>query len=142
MSDEKRVKLDDNHSFTTWCGFRVPYERWPNHKFIPYNPEDPRGLPFPPGKLPYSKHCVVSEDRNSITITLQHGAYLKEGENGTYEDAVIALARDLLLFKNQSSSPLACREFSTAITKLEEALGWLDQRAAALQAAGTHGTPK
>lgn len=132
---------NDNKTFKIDCKCLVAYEDH-GKRFIPYDAKDPRGFPFPPGQLPYSKHSIVSDDRNSIQITLQHGPYLQAGENGTYEDSIIALARDLLMFKNQTTSPLRCREYSTAITHLEEALSCLSRRAARLQAAGVHGTGK
>lgn len=150
------------------CSVLVPYESF-GLRFIPYDPKDPRGMPFPPGRLPYSEYAVVSEDRNSFTLQLK-----SETTPGADIEVLASIVRDLLLFKNQRGSPLCCREFSGAITNVEEllsclidirlctflsadgftqqlqnairlateALHWLCRRSADLQAKGKHGTPK
>lgn len=130
---------DDNKTNKICCNLLIPYENWEGNKFIPYDPKDPRGTPFPPGRLPCSSHATVSDDRNTISITFQQGPKLHCGDNGTYPDALIAVARDMLTFVN-SAPQLRCREYSIAITKMEEALGILATRAARLQAGGTYGT--
>lgn len=136
VDEQSAMPDDDNFTNKICCRLLIPYSN--TNEFIPFDSKDPRGLPFPPGRV-ISDFCHVSDDRNSVTITLQHGTRAQNGENGTYEDTLIALARDLLMFKNQRDSPLFCREYSIAITKLEEALLWLTCRAANRQAVGIHG---
>lgn len=63
----------------------------------------------------------------------------RKAPNGAFVEGVIAAAIDRLEFYN--SGEFRCRENSLAITKLEEALHWLDHRTAereARQVEGTH----
>lgn len=65
-----------------------------------------------------------------------------EGErlepNGAFVETVIQIAVDRLEFYN--SSKFRCRENSLAITKLEEALHWLNARTKRRVVAGIEGT--
>lgn len=77
-----------------------------------------------------------------ISIEWQDGP-LGRGEdrktpNGAFVEGVIAAAIDRLEFYN--AGPYRCRENSLAITKLEEALHWLDHRTVAREARGVEGT--
>ncbi len=58
--------------------------------------------------------------------------------NGAFVETVIAAALQRIEFYN--ASQFRCRENSLAITKLEEALMWLDARTNRREAAGTEGT--
>jgi hypothetical protein len=49
-----------------------------------------------------------------------------ESQNGAFVEDVLEAARQRLLFFN--STKFRCRENSIAITKIEEALQWLDWR--------------
>ncbi len=49
-----------------------------------------------------------------------------DGQNGAFVEDVLEAARQRLLFFN--STKFQCRENSLAITKIEEALQWLDWR--------------
>lgn len=81
-----------------------------------------------------------------IAINWQNGP-LGSGEdrqepNGAFVETVIAIARDRLEFyQNASDGRFKCRQNALAITKLEEALHWLQDRTAereARQVEGTH----
>lgn len=77
-----------------------------------------------------------------IAIEWQNGP-LGRGEeriepNGAFVETVIAIAKDRLDYYQQSG--FACRENALAITKLEEALHWLNHRTAAREARGVEGT--
>jgi hypothetical protein len=81
-----------------------------------------------------------------IDITWQDGP-LGRGDdrqqpNGAFVEGVIAAAIDRIEFyQDAAGGKFRCRENSLAITKLEEALHWLDHRTAAReerQVEGTH----
>ena len=76
-----------------------------------------------PGIAPGS----VSPNETVIVICYQHGIVDEHGQNGAFVEDVIEAARQRLLFFN-SIPKFRCRENSVAITKLEEALQWLDWR--------------
>lgn len=70
-----------------------------------------------------------------ISIEWQNGPRKSEigGElmqpNGAFvEDAILAAKQRLEFFQNASFGKFACRENALAITKLDEALHWLDHR--------------
>lgn len=58
--------------------------------------------------------------------------------NGAFVETVIEAARQRIEWYNANG--FSCRENSLAITKLEEALHWLNARTARRTAAGTEGT--
>ena len=62
-----------------------------------------------------------------MSITWQDGVvHPTEGQNGAFVEDVLEAARQRLQFFN--STEFRCRENSIAITKIEEALQWLDWR--------------
>jgi hypothetical protein len=66
----------------------------------------------------------VRKDKNSIAFTLQSGPVKEVGLNGCQVDTLIEAAKYLI----QDMSVLNnCRENSMAITKLDEALMWLEK---------------
>lgn len=78
-------------------------------------------------------------DQNSpLFIRWQDGPIAEAGENGVQVDDVIEAAAQRLRFLNQG--PYACRENSLAITKLEEALHWLEARTSNRQDRHVEGT--
>lgn len=60
------------------------------------------------------------------------------GQNGAFVEDVIQACIDRIEFYN--GTQFRCRENSLAVTKLEEALHWLNARTARRVAAGTEGT--
>lgn len=67
----------------------------------------------------------IRHDKNSLSFTLQNGPVGENGVNGCQVDTVIEAAKVILEGLNKN---FPCRENSIAITKLEEALMWLQQR--------------
>lgn len=67
----------------------------------------------------------VRHDVNSISFTIQNGPIKEKGLNGCQVDTVIETAKVMLEGLNKQ---FPCRENSSAITKLDEALMWLDKR--------------
>jgi hypothetical protein len=67
------------------------------------------------------------EIRDAISIAWQDGIIHPGGvQNGAFVEDVLEAARQRLLYFN--STKFRCRENSLAITKIEEALQWLDWR--------------
>lgn len=77
-----------------------------------------------------------------IEIYWQTGPLVVDGErlepNGAFVEGVISAALGRLQY--YQSSQFACRENALAITKLEEALHWLNHRTASREARGVEGT--
>jgi hypothetical protein len=77
----------------------------------------------------------------ALYIRWQDGPIGEHGENGVQIEHVLEACRDRLLFLNTASNGrFSCRENSLAITKVEEALHWLNARTARRQRQGTEGT--
>jgi len=73
---------------------------------------------------PYN-FVYVRHDVNSLSFTLQNGPVKDNGVNGCQVDTIIEAAKTILEGLNKQFS---CRENSIAITKLDEALHWLEHR--------------
>lgn len=102
----------------------------------------------------FTSHHELDENGNpagggslarGISVSWQNGP-LGRGEdrvepNGAFVETVIAIAVDRLNFyQTGSDGKFACRENALAITKLEEALHWLNHRTAAREARQVEGT--
>lgn len=80
---------------------------------------------------------------NSIreqAINFQHGAVKEVGVNGISDEALIAVLIDRL--EGFNSGNFRCRQNSIAITKLEEALMWLQNRTKDRMERGVEGLSK
>lgn len=77
-----------------------------------------------------------------LQITWQKGPIVVDGErtesNGCFVETVIAAALQRL--EHYQGSKFRCRENALAITKLDEALHWLNARTADREARGVEGT--
>lgn len=83
----------------------------------------------------------VRHDVNSLSFTLQNGPVKENGVNGCQIDTVIAAAKTILQGLNSlGKGQYACRENSMAITKLDEALMWLEKRTKDREARSVEGT--
>jgi hypothetical protein len=67
----------------------------------------------------------VRHDVNSISFTIQNGPVGASGVNGCQVDHMIAVAKTMIEGLNKK---FPCRENAVAITKLDEALMWLEKR--------------
>ena len=79
----------------------------------------------------------VRHDVNSISFTIQNGPIAEAGRNGCQVDTMIAAAR-LIISKLNEKFP--CRENACAITKLDEAIHWLEARRKDRAIRGVEGT--
>lgn len=76
--------------------------------------------------------------RTYAEIRFQKGPIKENGVNGCHNEDLIAIVLDRLQCLNQGD--FKCRENSIAITKLEEAMMWLNKRTADRKARGVEGT--
>ena len=81
----------------------------------------------------------VRHDVNSISFTIQNGPIKEHGVNGCQANTLIEAAKLMVGGLNKN---FPCRENSVAITKLEEALMWLEQRKKNREARGVEGFSK
>lgn len=81
----------------------------------------------------------VRNDKNSLSFTIQDGPIKENGVNGCQVDTVIAAAKTILEGLN---TKYPCRENSSAITKLDEALMWLEKRTKDRETRGVEGLNK
>lgn len=79
----------------------------------------------------------VRQDVNSIAFTLQNGPIKEKGINGCQLDTIIEAAKMILEGFNKN---FPCRENAVAITKLDEALMWLEKRTKDRLARNVEGT--
>jgi hypothetical protein len=71
------------------------------------------------------------------SISGQGGGHLKTDVDGTTNEEVLAMLIDRLKFLGKT---IPCRETSIAITKLDEALMWLNKRTQERKARGVEGS--
>lgn len=75
-----------------------------------------------------SVHSVIGpNDIPVLYVFWQNGTVEPDGQNGAFIEDVLEAARQRLQFFN-THPDFRCRENSIAITKIEEALQWLDWR--------------
>lgn len=67
----------------------------------------------------------IFHDENTIAFKIQNGPIKEDGVNGCQVDTIIEAAKLILEGLNKQ---FPCRENSLAITKLDEALHWLNAR--------------
>lgn len=71
-------------------------------------------------------------------ISFQNGPILEAGINGISNESLLAVVEDRLL--GFQSGQFACRENAVALTKLQEAMMWLQKRTRDRMARGVEGT--
>jgi hypothetical protein len=74
----------------------------------------------------------------AVTILFQNGPIPEKGVNGITQEVLLAIVIDRL--RSFQAGPYACRENALALTKVEEALHWLQQRTIARMRRGVEGT--
>lgn len=81
----------------------------------------------------------VRDDVNSISFTMQKGPVKEVGINGCQVDTLIYAARRMIDGLNKQ---FPCRENVLAVTKLDEALHWLEARKLDREKRGVEGENK
>lgn len=71
-------------------------------------------------------------------IKLQNGNFAEFGHNGIFTEHLLVIARDCL--ERFNTSKYSCRENAIAITKIDEALMWIEKRMAKRVERGVYGT--
>lgn len=71
-------------------------------------------------------------------ISFQNGPIAEHGINGISQEALLAIVEDRLI--GFQSGPYACRENAIALTKIQEAMMWLQKRTRDRMARGVEGT--
>lgn len=71
-------------------------------------------------------------------VDFQNGPIAEAGVNGVTQEALLAIVADRL--RSFQAGPFACRENALALTKVEEAMHWLQQRTLARMRRGVEGT--
>jgi len=89
-----------------------------------------------------SLYHINREDNHELVanIKFQKGLVKEHGVNGCFHEDLIAIVIDRL--QSFQSGDFACRENALALTKLEEALLWLNHRTNDRQKRGVEGTFK
>ena len=101
-----------------------------------------------PGHGGACHHYVVTEAAISghgmgadfATIRFQNGPVKEHGINGCHQEDLLAVVIDRL--RSFQAGPFACRENALALTKIEEAMHWLNHRTSDRQKRGVEGTNK
>jgi len=83
---------------------------------------------------------VGVEPKSQIVILFQNGTIPENGVNGITQEALVAVVIDRL--RSFQAGKFACRENALALTKLEEAMHWLQHRTRARVARGVEGEHK
>lgn len=81
----------------------------------------------------------VRHDVNSLSFNIQNGPIKEKGVNGCQVDTVIEAAKLMIEGLNKQ---FPCRENAVAITKLDEALMWLEKRRKDREKRGVEGTSR
>lgn len=107
---------------------------------------DPRERAYPfigVEKRPDENYAIeappILVDAESVTFRGQRGPVAEEGINGCQIDDILVFCLGTLQTFNKK---FACRENSLAITKLQEALMWLEERTRNREARGVEGYDK
>ena len=92
----------------------------------------------------YAVHTVPDKDGlsmgNCAHVNFQNGPVKKAGVNGCHQEDLIAIVIDRL--QHFQRGEYSCRENAIALTKLEEAMHWLNHRTAGRVVRGVEGTDK
>lgn len=84
-----------------------------------------------------SNHNVGHPPRVAMVL-FQNGPINEVGVNGVTQEALLAIVADRL--RSFQAGPYSCRENAIALTKIEEAMHWLQQRTIARMRRGVEGT--
>lgn len=72
-----------------------------------------------------------------LGVLFQNGPIAEAGVNGVTQEALLEIVADRL--RSFQAGPLSCRENALALTKIEEAQHWLQQRTLARMRRGVEG---
>jgi len=78
------------------------------------------------------------DDRDRVSILFQNGPIAEAGVNGLTHEALLAIVADRL--RSFQKGPYACKANACALTHIEEAMHWLQQRTIERMRRGVEGT--
>lgn len=78
------------------------------------------------------------DDRDRVSILFQNGPIAEVGVNGLTHEALLAIVADRL--RSFQNGPYACKANACALTHIEEAQHWLQQRTIERMRRGVEGT--
>lgn len=85
----------------------------------------------------YDVRIATDDGVQSVPIHFQNGPIAEFGTNGLTQESLLSIVEDRLL--GFQSGPYACRENAIALTKIQEAMMWLNKRTADRVARGVEG---
>lgn len=85
-----------------------------------------------------SMNKSARQDYVGVEILFQNGPIKDVGTNGVTQEALLAIVMDRL--RSFQAGQYACRENALALTKIEEAMHWLQHRTLQRVARGVEGT--
>ena len=117
----KRTLNVGSQRFTKVDVLDAPGAGGANHNYvvIPVDPDLQNGHPF-------------------AVVNFQDGPINENGVNGCHQEDLLAIVIDRL--RSFQAGEYSCRENAIALTKIEEAMMWLNKRTADRQARGVEGT--
>lgn len=77
-------------------------------------------------------------DADAVGIIFQNGTIPENGINGVTQEALLAIVADRL--RSFQKGPFSCKENACALTHIEEAMDWLQQRTLQRLRRGVEGT--
>lgn len=90
----------------------------------------------------YSNHLNPSDpddvDEDACLILFQNGPIAEVGVNGVTHEALLAIVADRL--RSFQKGPFSCKANACALTHIEEAMHWLQQRTIERMRRGVEGT--
>jgi hypothetical protein len=91
-----------------------------------------------PGQGNACHNYVIKADDVACSVHFQNGPIAEAGVNGVSNEALLAIVEDRLL--GFQSGQYACWENAIALTKIQEAMMWLQKRTRDRVARGVEGT--
>ena len=93
-----------------------------------------------PGGASHLYSIIVNTDAGATVdhVRFQKGPIAEDGVNGLTQETLLAIVEDRL--KCFQAGPYACRENAVALTKVQEAMMWLNKRTADRVDRGVEGT--
>jgi len=79
-----------------------------------------------------------TKDETSLKVLFQNGPINEVGVNGVTQEVLLAIVADRL--RSFQDGPYKCKENACALTHIEEAMHWLQQRTIARMRRGVEGT--
>lgn len=87
---------------------------------------------------PSRPQALHKQEDTALDILFQNGTIPEKGVNGITQEALLAVVADRL--RSFQAGPFACKENACALTHIEEAMHWLQQRTIKRMRRGVEGT--